>query len=307
MSRQVTVQNKDILFHADDYGVTKEQSCKILECYKNGVLNSISVIPNSPALSECLQILDDVDKDKKIRRVLHLNFVEGKPLADKDKVDMLIDETGCFNRSFVQILKWNYTLHGEKREKLKNQLKNEISAQVDAVTKVCDYCISAIDAHQHYHMIPIVLDALMEVLDEKGMSIEEIRIPVDPVAPLLRTRDIRKPQIINFAKWGILKFYERRNRKRLKERNISCPVFFGIFYTCEMKYDIVSELLPKYKKYAQRKNEKLELMFHPGNLTARYELLDERSDELAEFYMSENRFAEAECMKRLLDIYKEGL
>ena len=302
MSRQVTRQDIGIWFHADDYGVTKEQSCKILECYKNGALNSISVIPNSPVLSECLDILDEADKDKKIRRVLHLNFVEGKPLADRDKVDMLIDETGYFNRSFVQILKWNYIKRGAKRDMLKTQLKNEISAQIDAVTKVCDYHISAIDAHQHYHMIPIVFDALMEVLEEKRMSVEEIRIPVDPIKPLLQASDIRKPHIINFAKWGILKFYERRNRKRLKEKNISCPVFFGIFYTCEMKYDIVSELLPKYKKYAERKNERLELMFHPGNLTARYELLDQRSDELAEFYMSENRFAEADCMKRMLDI-----
>lgn len=301
MSRQVTKCNGKIWFHADDYGVTKEQSYKILECYKNGALNSISVIPNSQALSECLQILDEADSDRKIRRVLHLNFVEGKPLAEMDNVDMLVDETGYFNRSFVQILKWNYIKHGKKRDMLKTQLKNEIAAQIEAVTNVCDYHISAIDAHQHYHMIPIVFDALMEVLEEKRIFIEEIRIPVDPVMPILQTRDIRKPKIINFAKWGILKFYERRNRKRLKEKNISCPVFFGIFYTCEMKYDIVSELLPKYKKCAERKNERLELMFHPGNLTTRYELLDQRSDELAEFYMSENRFAEAECMKRMLD------
>ena len=302
MSRQLTGQQNGIWYHADDYGVTKEQSYKILECHKNGALNSISVIPNSPALPECLQILDEADSDRNIRRVLHLNFVEGKPLADRNKVDMLVDETGYFNRSFVEILKWNYIKHGKKRDILKNQLKNEISAQIDAVTNVCDYHISAIDAHQHYHMIPIVFDALMEVLEEKRISVEEIRIPVDPITPLLQARDIRKPPIINFAKWGILKLYDRRNRKRLKEKNISCPVFFGIFYTCEMKYDIVSELLPKYKKYAEHKNERLELMFHPGNLTARYELLDQRSDELAEFYMSENRYAEAECITRILDI-----
>ena len=40
-------------------------------------------------------------------------------------------------------------------------------------------------------------------------------------------------------------------------------------------------------------------MFHPGNLTKREELLDMRSKELEEFYTSENRLDEAECLKRL--------
>ena len=33
-----------IWFHADDYGVTPEQSERILDCYKQGVLNSIKRI-----------------------------------------------------------------------------------------------------------------------------------------------------------------------------------------------------------------------------------------------------------------------
>ena len=44
----------------------------------------------------------------------------------------------------------------------------------------------------------------------------------------------------------------------------------------------------------------LELMFHPGNLAARAELLDERSEELAAFYLSGSRFEEAECLKRIV-------
>ena len=44
-------------------------------------------------------------------------------------------------------------------------------------------------------------------------------------------------------------------------------------------------LLPAYEAYAEGKNEELELMFHPGNLTAEYELLDARRKELAAFYM----------------------
>ena len=70
-----------IWFHADDYGVTPEQSERILDCYKQGVLNSISVLPNSPALVECRKLLDEADPKHQIRRVLHINLVEGRPAA----------------------------------------------------------------------------------------------------------------------------------------------------------------------------------------------------------------------------------
>ena len=77
----------DIWYHADDFGVTTEQSERILDCCQNGVLNSISVLPNTPVLGEALEILNRVDPDgTRIRRVLHLNFVEGKPLAGAEHV-----------------------------------------------------------------------------------------------------------------------------------------------------------------------------------------------------------------------------
>ncbi len=67
-----------------------------------------------------------------------------------------------------------------------------------------------------------------------------------------------------------------------------------------MKKEVVEALLPAYRVYADRKEQALELMFHPGNLAARAELLDERSEELAAFYMSGSRFDEAECLKRIV-------
>lgn len=304
-------EGKTILFHADDYGINTEQAGKILACYREGVLNSISVIPNSLQIKECLDLLESTDSERHIRRVLHLNFVEGRPAAGADKVPLLVDETGFFNQTFVDILKWNY----EKKayQQRKQQIKLEIAAQLDRVTKENDYHITAIDSHQHYHMIPIVLDALMEVLDQKEklgepLKIAEVRIPADPVIPLLRTPEVwSQLPAINMVKWGILRLFAGRTQRILQNRGIDAPVFFGIFFTCEMKSDIVEVLLPKYQIYAKKKNRALELMFHPGSLMARYELLDERSDELTRFYMSENRFWEAECMKKMRRLNGFGL
>ncbi|MDE7183682.1 MAG: ChbG/HpnK family deacetylase [Lachnospiraceae bacterium] len=297
--------NRRIWFHADDFGVTAAQSERILNCYRDGVLNSISILPNTPVLPESLALLNEADPDgTRIRRVLHLNFVEGRPLAGADKVPDLVDDTGFFDKSFIQFFRWNYRKRGAGRQNLARQLKLEIAAQLRAVTAENDYKISAIDSHQHYHMIPLVFDSLMEVLLEREfehLGIHQIRVPVDPTAPLMHHAKMRRGvPLINWVKWCILNIYADRNKNILQKRGIEAPVFFGIFYTCEMKTEVVEALLPAYRAYADRKNQALELMFHPGNLAARAELLDERSEELAAFYMSGSRFDEAECLKRIV-------
>lgn len=299
-----------IWLHADDYGVTIEQSKRILDCWQNGVLNSISVLPNTPVLKEALKLLDQADsKGTQIRRVLHLNFVEGKPLAGAENVPDLVDKTGYFDKGFLQFFQWNYLKKGAKRQALTRQIQLEIAAQLRAVTKKNDFRITAIDSHQHYHMIPIVFDSLMKVLSKKefeNLKICHIRVPVDPVTPLLHNvRMCSDIPPINWVKWCILKIFARRTRKILNGRGVKVPVFFGIFYTCEMKKEVVEALLPSYKAYADKKGQELELMFHPGNLTDCSELLDKRSEELAAFYLSDNRQDEAECLKRMKEIMKK--
>jgi hypothetical protein len=216
---------------------------------------------------------------------------------------MLVDNKGFFNKSFADILKWNYLLSGKKRIELKNQLKTEISAQLRKVSIDNNYGITGIDSHQHYHMIPIVFDALMEVIgmDEfSDIDIKFVRIPVDPIKPIMENKGyMSNVPKINWIKWLILKLYSRRNRRILNQKGIKSPVFFGIFYTCEMKYDVVSVLFNSYISYANSKNQDLELMFHPGNLESQYELLDKDNGELERFYMSENRFFEAQCLRSL--------
>lgn len=298
------MENK-IWFHADDYGVTKEQSERILGCYQNGALNSISVLPNTPALEESLEALNRVDPDgTRIRRVLHLNFVEGKPLAGAENVPGLVDDTGCFDKSFIRLFQWDHLKRGAARRRIVRQLGTEIAAQLRAVTSQCDYKITAIDSHQHYHMIPLVFDSLMEVLLEREfehLGIHQLRVPADPLTPLLHHKKMRRGvPWINWVKWCILNIHAERNKKILQKKGIEVPVFFGMFYTCEMKTEVVEALLPAYRTYADRREQALELMFHPGNLAARAELLDERSEELAAFYLSGSRFEEAECLKRIV-------
>lgn len=297
------MENNIIWYHADDFGVSFAQSEKILACYRDGALNSISVIPNVPDLGSVLEILDNADKDFAIRRVLHLNFVEGKPLAGAENVPLLVDKRGYFDKSFGALFIKSIAAGEKKRKKLKAQIKAEIAAQLKAVVKEHDFRITAVDSHRHYHMIPLVFDSIMEVLEQKEfacINISCMRIPADPLYPMLSTPNRpQKAKPLNFVKWLIFKALSARCIRLLKKKGIEIPVFFGILYTCEMEWDIVSALLSAYRSYAEKRNASLELMFHPGNLTAEYEMLDAKHRKLWDFYTSDERFFEAECMKML--------
>ncbi len=297
----VNEKNTQVWYHADDFGVSPAQSEKILACFREGALNSISILPNVPDLSGAHALLERTDPERRIRRVLHLNFVEGRPLAGAERTSLLTDDKGYFDKSFVKLFIWSRTLNGKRRQALKIQLCAEIRAQLRAVTSEHDFGITAVDSHQHYHMIPIVFDCLMQVLAEeefKPLTIRQVRIPVDPLKPVFSVRG-GKIRAVNLVKWMILKSTAKRNCKILSKKGIEVPVFFGILYTCEMKYEVVKRLLPAYIRYADKRGASLELMFHPGSLSAEYELLDGRRRELWEFYASDNRFFEAECLRML--------
>lgn len=52
-----------IEYHADDYGMFRTQSQHIIDCYHNGALNGISIMPNSPYLAECMDAIKDINNE----------------------------------------------------------------------------------------------------------------------------------------------------------------------------------------------------------------------------------------------------
>ncbi|MGL5260623.1 MAG: carbohydrate deacetylase [Lachnospiraceae bacterium] len=287
-----------IYYHGDDYGVSYKQSKRILECFQFGVLNSISIMPNGKNIIKSIKLLNEVDKDRTIRRSLHINFVEGVSVSKKEQIPDLVDKQGMFSKSFIQVLWLSFFSY----HKIKPQLKTEIKAQILYCKKIgCE--LTAIDSHQHYHMIPAVFDALLEVLEEiKEDNIAQIRISNDPIVPLLENPSmIAKIKPVDMIKWCLLGILAFRVRRKLKQTTYESPVFFGVFYTCKMRIGIVEKLLPSYLAYSKKKKRELELMFHPGNLTERSELLDNRAEGLYKFYTSKDRMDEMECLMKLKD------
>lgn len=327
-----------VFIHADDFGVTMEQSKSIIECSQKGALNSISIIMNSPyAIPAYNELVRDAGLSDKIRAVIHLNFVEGKPCAlsgsqasdarsdshasdarsasdettfadssaSHNPLSLLTDARGMFNCTYGKILKASFLSSKSLRAQYKEQFKIEIAAQLASGSKLLDTKTLSIDSHQHYHMIPVVYEALMEVVTENDYKIDYLRVPIDPATPIWSTPSLLfKMPPVNFIKWSLLKFLSTR-RKSLERRHYSsissmhqAPIFFGMPFTCQMQKGLVDDrLFKKYLKIAQKSGRDLELMFHPGAVFSPSDLLDSSQVDLVEFYSSENRQAEKDVIQ----------
>ena len=137
-----------IEFHADDFGLFTRQSQRILNCSKNGVLNGVSIMPNSIYLPECMQMLYKNDKDMSV--TIHLNLVEGKCLSEIKDVDLLVNKDGIFNISFGKLLLASLS---PMREKYVSQIAKEFSKQIKTANNLCKQNKIRLDSHVHYHML----------------------------------------------------------------------------------------------------------------------------------------------------------
>ena len=283
-----------ILFHADDYGINTTQSKRILACRTRGCLNSVSLMVTSPEASRCAAMLPE---DVNCR--LHLNFREGPCLSKSSQIPMLVDRAGYFCRSFGEL----FLLSCFRGRFLKRQLKKEICQQLLRMQELVGRDSPLrIDSHGHYHMIPAVWDALFESYREMKMEIQEIRIPVEPIKPLLKDPFILKRAplswIIKNVIMHLLYYYNRSFGKHPRDFDFNkrAPVFFGMTFTTRMTTLPVSRLLPSFMRIASAQERDLEIMFHPGGLSDKEPLWDDR---FREFHRSRNRYKEAVTLRSL--------
>ena len=251
-----------IEFHADDYGLFPTQSHRILDCHRNGNLNGISVMPNSPHLAECMS--DMYQFSEEVAVTVHLNIIEGKSLT---QVPLLTDRDGNLNCSFGALLLRSF-LPG--RENYYRQLKQELSAQIRAVQKYfLEEAPVRLDGHAHYHMLPVVFDAMMDVIREENLKVSYIRIPREYMGIYLPClHKLRDFSPINLVKVMILNLLARRAERKYGSelKHLERKLFLGVFLSGRMYYENVIHLLPRAVALAGKRNMNLEILGHPGGV-----------------------------------------
>ena len=284
-------------FHADDYGLFPAQTRRILECYSEGALNGVSIMPNSPCLDECLAMLPE----KGIALTVHLNLMEGCSAAPKEELPHLVDKDGVFRVSFASLL---FCRFGGHYEQTFRELKRELSAQIHALLPLFLQRGEPLrlDGHAHWHMLPIVFDALMEVLREEELPVRYIRIPREPLGLLLRHFPAILPfHPINIIKTLLLHMLAGRNLRRHRAflSGLEHRLFLGVLFSGHFDYHKICLLLPDLEREAAKRGWGVEILTHPG---AVYEEADQllltNRDDLR-FLTSPDRMVEARALREL--------
>lgn len=300
--------------HADDFAISPHASQDILACLRAGRLDGISVLTNMSCYEECVRKFQQ-EMNRWPRQPLltvHLNFMEGHCLADPAEVPHLVDEEGYFKISWGTLFLWNYS--PKKFRTIKKELKAEIKAQTERFLEAFGRDEELrFDGHQHTQMIPLVYQALLEVIAEQRYATGYIRVTREPVRPYLRAVGLWKTyRPVNWVKNMLLNLYApgmekalRKNRPSWQQENR--PMYlWGVVMSGHMDTGRVHRLLPGMRAQAAGKGRYLEILFHPGTVL-KSELGKEFCNEGANsFHISEGRREEYEAVMSLGDGWAEN-
>ena len=293
---------REVIVHADDFGIAKEQSQRILACARGAgqnalshSLNSLSVLVTSPKLRECAEMLKPLDGAVSVG--LHVNLVEGHCAADPASIPLLVDGGGVFKRGFGGLLLVSIVHPRLSRE----QLATEIGAQIELFLGEFPQLKNRlrIDSHQHFHMIPAVFDALVRAVEASGCTVEYIRIPAEPLAPYLRSRAVHLVKPVNWVKHGVLNVLWRFSKNKVPGIMEHSAVFCGIGFSGHMTKENVGRVAGAFREYAAAKGMPVEFLFHPGGVDDASECLNLNLPGFVAFYTSPNRAAEAQAATAL--------
>lgn len=275
-----------IYFHSDDYGMTSHSDDRIEACWKDGCLNSVSIVPNG-VLDEAIARLQ-TPSGRNVRTVVHINLVDGKALSPVDKVSLITDAEGYFRYSFGGLLLLSLS---SKREKMKKQIYDEMLLQLKTVVAALPAdAVICIDSHQHFHLIPLIFKTMLAVIEDSGIKISAMRIPSEPIRPFLLCPSLYltyKP--INLIKQWVLKFLYNFDRRAHRQSQIPSPVFCGILFSGRMSLERVEKVLPHFYRIAEHQGRDLELLFHPGGVEPGEALFDPKKTTFHPFYLSSGR------------------
>ena len=302
---------------------------------QNGALNGVSIMPNSPYLQECMQMLaeacatrrtsasskdsgfsdgTDVPESDTIRSVaglsrpnppvsltIHLNLVEGKALSPLHKVSSLTDPDGVFRPSFGKLLLVSCV--PVLRGRFLHQIRTEFRHQIRRCKPYFDdpaFCQQIrLDSHVHFHMIPVVFDAMIQAAKLEDLHPSYIRIPKEPVFLYLKHLPcLEHVRPVNFLKVLILNLLALRARLRYGSTPLDAApaLFSGVMLSGYMSKKNVRAILPDFLALCKKKNQNLEMLFHPGAVCSEAELSQVTSADDKTFFTDAGRSEEAEAL-----------
>lgn len=158
--------------HADDLGLSTATNTAILDLAREGHLDGASLLVNGSAAEQAVHSWQRLSTIRaELQLCLHLCLTEGPALASIELIPDLVDERGQLRFCFAQALLASLLpARHPRRRRLVQQLQLEALAQIDRFRNLTGTTTIALDGHQHIHLVPIVLRALLELAEMERIT-----------------------------------------------------------------------------------------------------------------------------------------
>ena len=178
----------------------------------HGCLRSATVMPGGAAFAGAIDI---ARRHEALGLGVHFTLVDGNPILPPSEIPSLVAEDGRFLSDHTALLR-RYLKGGVNLE----EVRRELAAQLRKV-EATGVPISHVDSHQHMHVLPGIIDIVLDVLGSHGIS--AVRIPAIPVS-LASTRFRNLGEQVGRSGLHVL---AERARKKARARGFAMPDHFG--------------------------------------------------------------------------------
>lgn len=280
--------------HADDLGVSRGVTDGILECIDNGPVASTSLVANGAAFEYAVRALR---ARPRVEVSVHLNLIEGPPVAPAADVDLLVDSHGLLRSSFQSLWRAHALTSGATRRRLEAQVRAELSAQVRKVRDAVGPDVPLrLDSHGHLHLIPFVFRIVADLC--RDLPAAGIRLVREPF--FICAHEPRSHTLGGFGKHALLNMLAAHHRPAAQTRDIARDDWFvGTLLTGRMSAKAVDASLRRIRALSRgdAANASVEILFHPGGATPDEKAIWARYPAIGAYYFSPWRRFESEALR----------
>jgi chitin disaccharide deacetylase len=242
---------RNLIVNADDLGWTAGVNRGIAEAHRNGIVTSASLLANGEAFAEAVELARDA---RGLGMGVHLNLNDGPPVAPRESVPSLVNDSGELEGGPDGLL-----LKIATRVLSLREVELEWNAQI---AKVRDAGIEPthLDGHKHVHMLPGLFEIALRLAKRHGIGAIRVSHETSGLRAALSTGQLRAGVVL---KQGVqargLKLLARDARQQAERTGVSTADYFcGIAQTGELTREGVARLLRSLPEGTT------ELMCHPG-------------------------------------------
>lgn len=250
-----------VIYHCDDYGITRSITHRIADAWEGGLLDGFSIVANGDAVQEGGERLRS-NKELDARIAVHLNLFEGPALGPVKDTSAITNAVGNLNNTFSGLLFRWWLGSAQSRADLIRQVENEWRLQIEVVRDLCaPRPIAALDGHLHIHMLPFLFPSVVALADE--FDIREVRVVQEPFYLSSKLSDsFSLDFLVNIVKNRVLNFCVANARKTLKDSRVrATDAFVGVLYTGRMTESTAAAGIERCRGQGA---ESVEVLFHIG-------------------------------------------